>query len=585
MASTEGAVEPSAPGVPGVAAPAGPAGAAGAVATPVAGQVAREILPALALAQFMCSYANTALNVSISDITLSLGTTVTAVQTAITVFTLVMAALMIPGSKLSDIFGRKRAFLWGIGVFALGACAASLSQGMGLIYLGFSLGQGVGTALLIPPVYILVTVMIDDLKARAAAFGVIGGAGALGSATGPLLGGLITTALSWRVTFLSELLLAVVVVFLARRIRDPGLTGPRPTLDVRGAVLSALGLVLIVAGLLTTSQYGWLTARQAVTLGPLVLAPQGGLAPVWLCVVAGLLVLALFYLSIRAKERRGQEPLVHTHVLRNRVANLGLVTQWAQWFMLIGGSFVISVYLQIALAYSAIQTGLFLLPFTVGLLVTASMGGRLARRHAPRTLLRAGFGAALVGVALLLLLADATGTGWRLAPGLLVLGLAQGVIITPSVNVVQSALPERDQGELSGVSRSVSNLGSSFGTAVAGGVLVSAMLLIGADLVEQSALPPATRSQIAMAMQGDVSAVSNAQVEAALAGQPQALVDEVVRINATARNTALALALASIGLAGLIGLAVAFRFPAHVEAAAASAAPAAATPVLHPDTA
>jgi MFS family permease len=328
-------------------------------------------------------------------------------------------------------------------------------------------------------------------------------------------------------------------------------------------VLSALGLVLIVAGLLTASEYGWLTARQDFTVGAFVLVPQGGLAPVWLLVVAGLLVLVLFYLSIRAKERRGQEPLVHTHVLRNRVANIGLVTQWAQWFMLIGGSFVISVFLQIALEYSAIQTGLFLMPFTVGLIVTASMGGRLARRSSPRTLLRAGFGGAVVGVLLLLLLADASGTGWLLAPGLLVMGLAQGVIITPSVNVVQSALPERDQGELSGVSRSISNLGSSFGTAVAGGVLVSAMVLIGTDLVQQSPLPPATKDRITVAMQGDVSAVSNSQVEAALTGQPQAIVDEVVRINAAARNQALGLAMASIGLVGLVGLGAAWRFPSQ----------------------
>jgi MFS family permease len=542
-------------------------------APPAAVDAGRAILPALALAQFMCSYANTALNVSISDITRTLGTTVTAVQTAITVFTLVMAALMIPGSKLSDIVGRKRAFLWGVGVFALGAGLASLAQGMGLVYLGFSLGQGVGTALLIPPVYILVTVLIGDLKARAAAFGVIGGAGALGSATGPLLGGLITTAVSWRVTFLSEILLAVVIAFLARRIRDPGLAGPKPSLDVRGAVLSALGLILIVVGLLTTSQYGWLTARQDVTVGPFLLVPQGGLAPVWLFVAAGLLVLVLFYLSIRGKERRGQEPLVHTHVLQSRVADLGLVTQWAQWFMLIGGSFVISVFLQIALEYSAVQTGLFLMPFTVGLLVTASMGGRLARRYSPRALLRAGFGTAVAGVGLILLLADAHGTGWLLAPGLLVLGLGQGVIITPSVNVVQSALPERDQGEISGVSRSVSNLGSSFGTAVAGGVLVSALIAGVTSLtLASTVLPPPAKDQIAVALQGDVSAVSNAQVEAALQGQPQAIVDEVVRINAAARNRALGLALASIGLVGLVGLGVALAFPADALPADSGAA-------------
>jgi MFS family permease len=507
------------------------------------------MLPALALAQFLSSYANTSMNVSISAITKDLGTTVTAVQQSITLFTLIMAMLMISGSKLTDIWGRKRAFLWGIRIFAAGSAVAGLSAGIGGFVLGNSLLQGVGSALLIPPIYILVTVSIDDLRTRAAAFGLIGGMAGLGSAVGPLVGGLITTTISWRATFASQVLLAIVVIVLSQRIRDVPVTGPTPALDVLGAILSALGMGLIVVGLLLAANYGWLRARQDFVLGAVVLIPAGSISPVWPFVGAGLLALFAFYLHIRAKERRGEEPLIHTRVLANRVANLGLVTQAANWFMLIGLSFVVSVFLQVSLEQSALRTGIYLIPATFGLLLASWQAGPLARRFSPRALLAAGFLIAVVGIVLLLLLGNAQGSGWLLAPGLFLAGLGLGTVLPPSVNVVQSSLPERDQGEISGVSRSVSNLGSSLGTAVAGGVLVSALILGVTSLTEASqVLPPTDKERIGVALQGDVSTLSDTQVRTALQGQPPAIVDEVVWINAQARNQALGLALATIGL-------------------------------------
>jgi MFS family permease len=540
-----------------------------AEAAPTVGAIGRAILPALALAQFLASYANTSLNVSISAITHDLGTTVTAVQTAITLFTLVMAALMMTGSKLTDIWGRKRTFLLGIGVFATGSAIAALASGMGFIFVGYSLLQGLGSALLIPPIYILVTVSIDDIRARAAAFGLVGGAGGLGGAAGPVIGGLITTAISWRATFASQILLAVVIVVLSRRILDVPVSGPKPALDVLGAVLSAVGMGLIVIGLLFAADYGWLHARQDFTLGSTVLVPKGGISPVWLFVGAGLLALYGFYRHIRAKEQSGEEPLVSPRVLANRVTNLGLVTQCANWFMLIGTSFIVSVFLQVSLEYSALKTGLYLLPATLGILLASWRVGRLARRFSSPALLQAGFLLAILGTVLMLVLGRAGESGWLLAPGLFLSGLGLGLVEPTSANVVQSSMPDRDQAGISGVSRSVSNLGSSIGTAVAGGILVSALILGVTSLTQASpVLAPADKDKIAMSLEGDVSALSDTQIRTALQDQPPAVVEEVVRINKEARDRALGLALTSIGFVGLIGLGASLMFPTGSLAAA-----------------
>jgi MFS family permease len=534
--------------------------------------VAWAIVPPLALAQFLSSFANTLINVSMSAITHDLSTTVTAVQAAITLFTLIMAMFMIAGSKLTDIWGRKRTFLWGIGIFATGSAVAALSPTMGIFVLGNSVLQGFGSVLLIPPIYILITIAIDDVQARAAAFGVVGGAGGLGAAVGPLVGGAITTAFSWRAAFVSPILLAVVIVVLSRSIRDVPFAGPTPSLDITGTILSALGMGLIVIGLLQASNYGWLHARQDFVIGSTVVIPQGGISPVWPLVTAGVLLLVAFYLHIRAAERRGAEPLVHTRVLASPVANLGLITQIANWFMIIGTSFVVSVYFQVSREYSAVQTGIYLMPATVGLLLVSWRMGALVRRFSSRTLLIAGFLIAVVGTVLQVLLGRGSGSGWLLAPGLFLLGIGMGIVLAVSVNVVQSSMPERDQGELSGVSRSVSNLGSSLGTAVAGAVLVSALITGIASLTQASTvLPSSAKEQISVALQGQVSTLSDTQVRAALQGKPPAIVDEVVRINADARGRALGLALMSIAVVGLFGLGVSLLLPADVTPADAGA--------------
>jgi MFS family permease len=392
------------------------------------------------------------MNVMINDISDDLDTTVKGVQTAITLFLLIMAVLMIPGSKLTDRWGRKRCFIGGLMLYGTGAVLSALSPGLGVLILGNSVFEGVGTALLIPPVYILTTMRFSDLTSRAKAFGAISGLGGIGAAAGPLIGGLITTGISWRAAFVFQAAVVATIILLSRRIVDPVAPDPKRPFDAVGAALSAVGMFFVVFGILQAGTNGVLTA-------------------VFLAV--GVAFLIWFFLYIRSRERAGKEALLSTALFKNRTSNLGLATQNIQWLLLLGTSFVVSVFLQTVRGYNAIQTGVVFTAATVGILLSSLAAERWAKRYAQKTLILAGFGVTLAGIGLLLGFVHASSKVVAFVPGLFLIGAGLGMMLTPSVNVVQSSFPEALQGEISGLSRSVSNLGSSFGTAIAGTILVS----------------------------------------------------------------------------------------------------------------
>ena len=360
------------------------------------------------------------MNVMINDITEDLDTTVTGVQAAITLFLLIMAVLMIPASKLSDRWGRKRCFTAGLVLYGIGALVSAVSPGLGVLILGNSVLEGVGTALLIPPVYILTTLRFSDLTSRARAFGVISGLGGIGAAAGPLIGGLITTAVSWRAAFIFQAAVVALIVLLSRRVEDPLPADPTRPFDGFGAVLSAVGMFLVVFG---------------------VLQADSNLALMAVLLVAGAAFLIWFFLYIRARERAGKEALLSTGLFKNRTSNLGLATQNIQWLLLMGVSFVVSVFLQTVRGYNAIQTGVVFTAATVGVLVSSLAAERLAKRRPQKTLIIAGFVVTIAGIGLLLALVGASSRVVAFAPGLLLIGLGLGVMLTPSVNVVQSELP------------------------------------------------------------------------------------------------------------------------------------------------
>jgi MFS family permease len=331
---------------------------------------------------------------------------------------------------------------------------SAVSPGLGVLILGNSVLEGIGTALLIPPVYILATIAFTDLTSRAKAFGVISGAGGIGAAAGPLIGGIITTAISWRAAFVFQALVVAAIILLSRRMVDPLPADPTRRFDAVGAVLSAVGMFFLV--------FGVLQADNDVVLMAVLIA-----------VGAAFLVGFLFY--IRSQERAGKEPLLSTGLFRSRTSNLGLVTQNMQWLILMGVSFTVATYLQVVREYNAIETGLIFTAATLGILASSLAAERLAKRYAQRTLIVAGFVVTVAGIGLLIGLVYASEGIVALIPGLALIGLGVGVMLTPSVNVVQSSFPEELQGEISGLSRSVSNLGSSFGTAIAGTILVAGL--------------------------------------------------------------------------------------------------------------
>jgi MFS family permease len=409
-------------------------------------------LAPLALAQFICSFAGSNMNVMITDISRDLDTSVEGVQATITAMLLIMAIFMIPGSKLTDRWGRKRCFIGGLALFGAGALLSALSPGLGVLLLGNSVLEGVGTCLLIPPVYILTTMAFSDLTSRARAFGVISALAGVGAAAGPLIGGLITTGISWRAAFGFQVAVIMVIILLSRRVVDPLPPDPTRPFDVVGSILSAVGMFFVVFGILQADNDGVLMA-------------------VFLAVGAAFLI--WFFLYIRARERAGKEPLLSLGLFRNRTSNLGLVTQNIQWLILMGTSFVVAVFLQTVRGYNAIETGVIFTAATVGILVSSLAAERFAKRRSQKTLISTGFVVTVVGIGLLLGLVEASSRVVAFGPGLLLIGLGLGVMLTPSVNVVQSSFPEELQGEISGLSRSISNLGSSFGTAIAGTILVS----------------------------------------------------------------------------------------------------------------
>jgi MFS family permease len=414
----------------------------------------RKIIAPLALAQFICSFAGSNMNVMINDMSEDLGTDVAGIQLSITLFLLTMAALMIPASKLTDKIGRKRSFLIGLVVYGIGAILSALAPNLGVLILGNSILEGVGTAMLIPPVYILTTLLISAGPSRALAFGIISGLGGIGAATGPLIGGLITTAISWRAAFVFQALVIVVILILSRKLRDPLPADPTRPFDTVGAILSAGGLFVVVMG---------------------ILAADVNLIYTLILVVLGVLILVAFFWWVRRREAKGKEPLLSVSLFSNRLSNLALGTQHVQWILLMGTSFVVSAYLQVIRGYNAIETGIIFSAATVGLLITSVVAGNLAKRFTERGLIVVGFLLSIVGIVLLVFMAQGSTSAWAFAPGLFFIGAGLGLGLTPSVNLVQSAFPEDQQGEISGLSRSVSNLGSTLGTAIAGTILVAGL--------------------------------------------------------------------------------------------------------------
>jgi EmrB/QacA subfamily drug resistance transporter len=510
----------------------------------------RLVLLVLAASQFLMVLDAAVMNVSISQLVADFDTTVTTIQGVITLYALVMAALFMTGGKLGDILGRRRAFVIGHVIYGSGSLLTALSWSVASLTLGWSILEGIGAALVLPALAALVAGNFAG-KARAAAYGALGGVAGAAIAVGPILGGWLTTELTWRLVFAGEVVIALAIVLATPRlVADAPREGPAPRLDWVGSILSGLGLGLIVFGVLQASSWGWLAPRNSP------LEPFGfSLTP--FVVAAGGVLLACLRAWERRREERGESPLMHFALLRRPVLRSGLVTFLGQNLVLMGIFFAVPLYLQIVQGFDALQTGIRMLPTSIALLVTALLGARLATRFAPRTIVRAGFLALLAAVGFLLGTIDPQIDTADFNVAMAVLGIGMGLVVSQLGNVVQSAVGESDRSEAGGLQYTAQQLGSSLGTALIGAIVITGLAAaFTANVSGDPRISQATQDQVSVALGGDVSFVDADSVRAGAeaAGVPPAETQALVEGYADAQLKALKVGLLACGFVVLASL-------------------------------
>ena len=524
-------------------------------------EAARTVLITLASAQFLMTLDSSVMNVSIATVAKDVGTTVTGIQTAITLYTLVMASLMITGGKIGQIWGRKRAFAIGCVIYGCGSLLTALSQNLTMLLIGWSLLEGTGAALIMPAVVALVASNFGRAD-RPRAYGLVASAGAIAVAAGPLIGGLFTTYASWRWVFVGEVLVVLIILALARRMADtPADKSAR--LDVVGTVLSALGLALVVFGVLRSGTWGLIIPKPG--------APEWlGLSPViWLILIGGC-VLAGFLSWERRRLGRGQGVLVDPAMLDNKLLRGGLVSFFFQYLLQAGLFFVVPLFLSVALGLSAIATGVQLLPLSITLLLAAAGVPKLFPNASPRRVVRIGFLALFASIVTLIALLD-LGAGPEITTGpMLLAGLGVGALASQLGAVTVSAVPDEQSGEVGGLQNTVTNLGASIGTALAGAVLISALTTsFFTGIQGNPAVPEELTSNAQVELASGIPFISDADLRIALeeAGVPPETADAIVEQNQQSRLDGLRASLAVLAIGALLAFVFAAGIPTRQPAA------------------
>ena len=516
---------------------------------------AKLVLLTLAAGQFLMTLDSSVMNVSIATVAKDVGTTVTGIQGAITAYTLVMAALMITGAKIGAMIGRKRAFTIGCVIYGCGSFTTSIAPNLPVLLLGWSFLEGVGAALILPAIVALVAGNFQTER-RPAAYGLVAAAGAIAVAVGPLIGGFCTTYFSWRWVFAGEVVVVALILLLARKIADAPVE-TRPKLDIVGAVLSAAGLGLLVFGVLRSGEWGWIR--------PNVDGPSwAGLSPtVWLA-LAGLFVLWIFFRWEARLDARGKEPLVRPVMLQNRQLTGGLIMFFFQYLVQAGFFFVVPLFLSVCLGLSALATGVRLLPLSITLLAAAIGIPRLLPNVSPRLVVRSGLLALFAGTVILLALLDKDARAEIVFVPMLLIGLGIGALASQLGAVTVSAVPDEESPEVGGVQNTMTNLGASLGTAVAGSILIATLSSAFLTNIEQStAIPSQVKSQAKVELAGGVPFISDADLETALdkANVSSDASKAAVDAYSEARIDGLKSALAILALLSIVALFLAQRIP------------------------
>jgi EmrB/QacA subfamily drug resistance transporter len=521
----------------------------------------------LGAAQFVMVLDSSVMNVSISQIVADLDTTVQGVQLAITAYTLVMAAFMLVGAKLGDILGRGRTFAIGLGVYGLGSLTTALSPNLYVLLFGWSLVEGLGAVLVIPAIAALIVSNYEG-KMRALAYGIIGGVAGAAIAAGPLIGGWVTTTLSWRYVFAGEVVVVAAILLFRGRVQAAPKAARAPKLDVVGAVLSAVGLGLIVFGILQSSVWGWIRPKGAPEIAGHELTPFGfSLVP--FLVLGGFVVLGYFVGWEERLERLGRDRLLDRTLLKIDQMRAGLSTLLMQQLLLLGTFFVLPVYLQVVLGLDAFETGKRLFPMSVTMLVAALAGPRLAARLAPKRVAQFGLVALVLGTFVLIGTVSIDLNGARFALALAIFGTGVGLLISQLGNVIMSSVGEEQSNEAGGLQGTAQNLGASLGTALVGSVLLAALASGFTSKIESNpSLPQRVQQQIVASVQDGIDIVPVSQVEqiARDGGLSRNQAEAVANDYGEAQLNALKTSLLVVAFAGIVALWFTRKLPARALA-------------------
>ena len=497
----------------------------------------RRVAIRLAMAMFVLVVDTSLMNVSISAVVRDLDTTVSGVQSAIALEALMSAAFILIGGKVGDLIGRRRAFVLGLLGYAVGALAMTLAQGLTAIIVFWAVLGGIGASLLLPAMQSLIHGNFEG-AAQKRVYALVGAAAAIAAAVGPLLGGFITTYLSWRVAFLLEVVVIAVVLSGVKLIDDVPYTGPR-RIDLVGSVLSFVGMGGIVAGILIW-QEGGESVGVVLAIGALALA---GLVS-WL---------------VRSK-RRGRPTLLDPDLFRSKPFRFGVSGQMLQQIALGGTMIALPIFLQMVLGYNAMEAGLSLAPLSLSMFGVALLAGKKAGRRRPSRIIRLGFALATIGLAAMVLVVPRASSGWWLVVPLLITGSGLGLLVSQLNNYTLAPISEERVSEAASVNSAAGSFGLSFGLAFAGAIMLATLSLTFTNEAEASdVLAPAEQEQVAQALEDDAEVMSDEQLDELLVGQPADVQDEIVRINEDARPFALQVALIVPILAALAGFVTALR--------------------------
>ncbi|MGH2959198.1 MAG: MFS transporter [Solirubrobacterales bacterium] len=520
-----------------------------------------RVLIIMCAAQFIMVLDTTVMNVSVSAVVEDLDTSISMVQLAITLYTLVMGSFMLLGGKLGDIFGRKKIFGIGLIVYGIGSMITALSPNVGWLLFGWSGVEGVG-AVLVMPAIISLTATNYSGRDRATAYGALGGIAAAGAAAGPLIGGFVTEEWTWRLVFASETLICIVIVMFMRTIADSQIEG-KSKVDWTGTALSSSGFGLIVLALLQTSKWGLLEPIGALTISGNEITPFG-FSIVPFMIAAGFLMLYGFFVWERRVIARGGSPLMHPDLLHGLQLRNGLAMLTAQQTVIGGMFFVIPIYLQYTLLKNAFETGLKLAPMSIAMLIAAFSGPKLAIKYSPRQIVSVGLGLVILGSLVLVTTIDPQLNDTLFAVGMAIFGAGFGLVASQLGNVIMSSVGDKDRGEAGGLQGTAQNIGSSVGVAMIGAILVTS-LGSGLNTAVQgdSSLSAQTKSAVAQVSSDGVDVVTLAEVQKAAeqANLSEQDTEKVVQYYADSQITAIKKAILLAAFLAAIGLIIAQRLP------------------------